>query len=187
MHESTLPCSEQTFPVFPLEAATVPRSISPEPQCVGGESQASGVPLTTSQVPNECSSGIPGAPDTLLALPAGQASSVPGLLMPLIPPQFQVEGPEGTHCRDTYQASNEIFLEEVLPEKGPTTGGIKIAILGENFPSTPLYVGFGDSWVRAVSKHLTLLFIINPKTYGRRGATPIHCDAIFLHLLRLVL
>ncbi len=116
-----------------------------------GESPASGVPQPTSQVPNECSSGTPGAPDALSALPARQGSSVPDLLMPLMPSQFRVQGPEGTHSRGTRQASSEIFLEEVLPEKGPTTGGIRIAILGENFPSTPLYVGFGDSWVRAVS------------------------------------
>ena len=70
--------------------------------------------------------------------------------MPLIPSQLRLEEPEGTRSRNTYQAPNEIFLV-VLPEKGPTTGGIRIAILGENFPSTPLFVGFGDRWVRAAS------------------------------------
>ena len=147
-HASTLPCNEQTFPVFPLEAATVPRPTSPEPQCGHGESQAC---QPTSQVPNESSSGTPGAPDALSALPPGQGRSVPDLRMPLMPSQLPVEESECTHSRDTYQAPNEIFLEEVFPEKGPTTGGIKIAVLGENFPATPLFVGFGDRWVRAVS------------------------------------
>ena len=147
---STLPCSEQTSPVFPLEAATAPRPTSPEPQCGCGESQASGVPRPTSQVPNESSSGTYGAPDALSALPLGQGCNVPDLRMPLTPSQLRLEEPEGTRSRNTYQAPNEIFLV-VLPEKGPTTGGIRIAILGENFPSTPLFVGFGDRWVRAAS------------------------------------
>jgi len=45
----------------------------------------------------------------------------------------------------------ETFIEEVSPERGPVTGGINIIILGENFPSTPLYVAFGNNWARAVS------------------------------------
>ena len=72
--------------------------------------------------------------------------------MPLTTSQLQVEEPEGTYGGDTNRAPNEIFLEEILPEKGPMTGGIPIAIFGENFPSTPLYVVFGDNWVRAVSQ-----------------------------------
>ena len=71
--------------------------------------------------------------------------------MPLTTPQLNTEEPEDTHSGDTNQALNEVFLEEVLPEKGPTTGGVHIAIFGENFPSIPLYVAFGDNWVRAVS------------------------------------
>ena len=49
------------------------------------------------------------------------------------------------------QNTDETLLEEVDPEKGPTTGGIRVALFGENFPAVPLYVGFGDNWVRAVS------------------------------------
>ena len=80
--------------------------------------------------------------------------SIPNLFMPLTAPQLNVEEPEDTHSGDTNQALSKVFLEEVLPEKGPTTGGIHIALFGENFPSTPstpLYVAFGDNWVRAVS------------------------------------
>jgi len=43
------------------------------------------------------------------------------------------------------------FMEEVSPERGPARGGMHITIFGENFPSTPLFVAFGNNWVRAVS------------------------------------
>jgi hypothetical protein len=76
--------------------------------------------------------------------------------MPLTTSQLQGEEPEGTHNGDTSQAPNEILLEEVLPERSPTAGGIHVAIFGENFPSTPLYVVFGDNWVRAVSQNWML-------------------------------
>jgi hypothetical protein len=151
-HASALPRSEQTLPVLPLEAVTVPGSISVEPQGAHGVRQASGVHQPTSQISNESTSGTSGVHDTLSALPSGQGSNVPNLLMPLMASQLQVEEPEGTRSRDTNQTPNETFLEEVLPERGPTTGGIHVAIFGENFPSTPLYVAFGDNWVRAVSQ-----------------------------------
>ena len=130
---------------------TITRSISIEPQYGRGLSQTSGVPPHSSQVSNESSSGTSGVHDAPSTLHSGQEGSVPNLLMPLTTPPLNVEEPEDTHSGDTNQALSEVFLEEVLPEKGPTTGGIHIAIFGENFPSTPLYVGFGDNWVRAVS------------------------------------
>lgn len=71
--------------------------------------------------------------------------------MPLTTPQLSVEEPEGTRSEDTDQASDEIFLEAVVPETGPMAGGIRIVLLGKNFPSTPLHVRFGDNWARAVS------------------------------------
>ena len=85
------------------------------------------------------------------------AATAPGLTSPK--PQREhgesqapgVPQPEGTHSNDTYQARNKIFLRDVHPEKGPTTGGTKIVILGKHFPSTPLYVVFGGNWIRAVS------------------------------------
>ena len=150
-HTGAASCSERTLPVLPLQPVSIAGSISIEPQCGRGKSQASGGPLHSSQISNEGSSGTSGVHDAPSALHAGQGSSVPNLLMPLTTPQVNVEGPEDTHSGDTNQVLNEIFLEEVLPEKGPTTGGIHIAIFGENFPSTPLYVAFGDNWVRAVS------------------------------------
>jgi len=42
-------------------------------------------------------------------------------------------------------------VEEASPEKGPTTGGTRIAILGRGFPCIPLYVRFGGASTRAVS------------------------------------
>jgi len=151
-HANTLLCSEQTLPVLPLEPVMALESISIEPQGGRGVSQASRIHQSTSHISNESSSGTSGVPDTLSALNPGQGSSVHNLLMPLTTPQLQVEEPEGIHSGDASQVPNEIFLEEVVPEKGPITGGIHIIILGENFPSTPLHVAFGDNWVRAVSQ-----------------------------------
>ena len=144
-HAGAVSCSEHTLPVLPLQPVTILGSISVEPQCGRGASQASGVPIHTSQISNKSSSGTSGVPDAPSALHSGQGSSVPNLLMPLMTSQIRVGEPEGTY------SPNEIFLEEVLPEKGPTTGGIHIVIFGDNFPSTPLYVAFGENWVRAVS------------------------------------
>ena len=62
-----------------------------------------------------------------------------------------MESPSHARSEDLNQVTDETLLEEVDPEKGPMTGGIRIALFGENFPAVPLYVGFGDNWVRAVS------------------------------------
>ena len=45
-------------------------------------------------------------------------------------------------------------VEEVSPDKGPTTGGVRIIILGNNFPSVRLYVRFGDIITCTVSEAL---------------------------------
>ena len=46
------------------------------------------------------------------------------------------------------------YIEEVAPEKGPLTGGMRIYIIGDNFPENDhLYVRFGNSFARAVSVH----------------------------------
>jgi hypothetical protein len=130
---------------------TVFGSVTVEPQCGSGVNKASEVPQPTSQISNESSSGTSGVPDVPSALPSGQGSSIHDLRMPLGTPQLQVEEPQGTHHGGTNQAPNEIVLEEVVPEKGPMTGGKHIIMLGENFPATPLYAAFGDKWVRVVS------------------------------------
>lgn len=150
-HAGAVSCSEQILPVLPPQPVTIPGSILGEPQCSRGVGQAAGVPIHTSQISSEGSSGTSGVPDAPSALHSGQGSSVPNLIMPLTTSQLRVEEPEGTRSGDTNQAPSEIFLEEVLPDNGPTTGGIPIAIFGENFPPTQLYVAFGNNWVRAVS------------------------------------
>ena len=45
-------------------------------------------------------------------------------------------------------------VEEVVPHKGPTTGGVPIIILGNNFPSVRLYVRFGSFITCTVSEAL---------------------------------
>ena len=152
IHTGAVSCSEQTPPGLPPQPVTIPGSISVEPQCGRGVGQASEAPIHTSQISSESSSGTSGVPDAPSALHSGQESSVPNLLMPLTTSHLRVEEPEGTRNGDTNQAPSEIFLELVIPDNGPTTGGIHIAIFGENFPPTPLYVAFGNNWVRAVSR-----------------------------------
>ena len=46
----------------------------------------------------------------------------------------------------------DLVIEGVFPDRGPTTGGPKICILGSNFPTSqmPLYASFGDNFARAV-------------------------------------
>ena len=53
---------------------------------------------------------------------------------------------------DLTELSTEV--EEVVPHKGPTTGGVSIIILGFNFPSAPLYIRFGGFITRTVSEAL---------------------------------
>ena len=45
-------------------------------------------------------------------------------------------------------------VEEVSPDKGPTTGGLRIIILGYNFPLVRLYARFGDIITCTVSEIL---------------------------------
>ncbi len=45
-----------------------------------------------------------------------------------------------------------LVIERVYPNRGPTTGGPEICILGSNFPTDqmPLYASFGDNFARVV-------------------------------------
>ena len=45
-------------------------------------------------------------------------------------------------------------VEEVSPDRGPTTGGVRIIILGKNFPSGWLYARFGKFVTCTVSEAL---------------------------------
>ena len=53
---------------------------------------------------------------------------------------------------DPTEASTEV--EEVWPDRGPTTGGVPLMIIGNNFPSVRFYIRFGDSITCAVSEAL---------------------------------
>ena len=57
-----------------------------------------------------------------------------------------------------------------------------MVLFGERFPAFPLYVGFGDKWVRAVSyARYHYPFRIDPKICDRGGTMPVFCDAVSLH------
>jgi hypothetical protein len=172
--------NEQHLSVTPLDVAPAPNgSTSGEPQCYRNVNQPSGVPETTSHVLSESSSGTSGAPNAPSVIPSGQGSSAPYMPIPSDLSRSQNELPVRTCSEGINQTAEETFLEEVVPAKGPMIGGIPIIILGENFPAVPLYVGFGNNWVRAVSRaRYRSSYINNHKIYGRNDATPVHCDVL---------
>ena len=66
--------------------------------------------------------------------------------------------PGGQHrtARTRTSSPNDApYIEEVAPGKGPVTGGLRVYIIGDNFPENDhLYVRFGDAFARAVSAHI---------------------------------
>ena len=138
-----------------------------EPHC-GHTSQGSRVPEATLRIPNQ-GPGVSRPLNPSSAVPSGQGGSA------LDP----IESPPHTQNEDINQNTSDILLEEVVPEKGPMTGGIGIALFGENFPAVPLYVGFGDNWVPAVSHtRYHYPFWFDPKICGRADAMPVLCDVV---------
>ena len=113
--------------------------------------QFSRVPEATSQMLSQNSSGIPRPRNTSSAVPSGQGPSIPDVSTPPEASRLQMELLENTRNDGVNQNTGETLLEEMVPGKGPTTGRVDIVLFGENFPSGPLYVGFGDNWTRAVS------------------------------------
>ena len=93
-------------------------------------------------------SGISRSLNTTLAVPSGQGASAPDISALS---ETRIEPPAHTRGEGINQDTGETLLKEVLPGRGPTTGGKRVVLFGENFPAVPLYVGFGDNWVRAVS------------------------------------
>ena len=149
---SATPIGEQIPPVMSRENAPVPRSLGPtsgEPHC--GMNQSSRVPAATSQMLSQNSSDIPRPLNTSSAVPSGQGASIPDVSTPSEASRLQMESPANTRNEGINQNTGETLLEEVVPGKGRTTGKVDIVLFGENFPSGPLYVGFGDNWTRAVS------------------------------------
>ena len=174
------PHGEQILPGTSYASASVPRFTLDEPPCGHSTSQGSRVPEATLQIPNQ-SPGASRPPNPSSAVPSGQGGSPPDIFIPSETPQFPTESPAHTRNEGINQNTDEILLEDVVPEKGPMTGGIGIALFGENFPDAPLYAGFGDNWVRAVSHtRYHYPFWIDPKICGSAGAMPVLCDAVSL-------
>ena len=142
------PDEEQAFLVNPPVTLLAHQLLgsSSEPQCGRSVNQAPRIPEANSQVLSASSSGTSGAPNTPLSMLSGQGGSAPETSRP------QIGAPAQARNESINQIAGDTFLEEVVPEKGPMAGGIPIVIFGENFPAVPLYVGFGDNWVRAVSR-----------------------------------
>ena len=129
------------------ENVSVPRSLGP----TRSMNQSSRVPEATSQMLGQNSSGIPWPLNTSSAVPLGQGPSIPDVSTPSEASRLQMESPANNRNEGINQNTGETLLEEVVPGRGPTTGMVDIVLLGENFPSAPLYVGFGGNWTRAVS------------------------------------
>ena len=145
---------EQILPVVSREDASVPRSLGPtsdEPHCGRSMDQSSRVPEATAQRLSQSSSGRSRPPNAPSAVPLGQGVGAPGISTPPETSQLHIEPPAHTRYEGTSQNVGGTLLEEVVPEKGPTTGRTQIVLFGENFPAVPLYVRFGDNWARAVS------------------------------------
>ena len=145
---------EQILPVTSCDNASAPRSLEPtssEPHCGRSVNQSSRIPEATSQMLSQSSSGRSRPLDASSAVPLGQGVGAPGISTPSETSQLQIESPAHTRNEGTSQNVSGTLLEEVVPEKGPTTGRTQIVLFGENFPAVPLYVRFGDNWARAVS------------------------------------
>jgi len=151
---SAPPHGEQIPPVMPCEYASIPSSLGPTsdgPHYGRGINQPSSVPEATSQMLSQNSSGTSQVPNTSPAVLSGQETSAPDISTPSEASRLQAESPVHTRHECVNQITGETLLEEVIPDKGPTTGRIQIILCGERFPAGPLYVLFGDNWARAVS------------------------------------
>ena len=143
---------------------TAPRDmlVDPAPHQILGVSGAS-VPrnrnsarATAPMSPNPISSGTSMA-DNLQSLSSSSSNQQNGVVDP------QGSQPSGSFHRsygagasvnahDVETTGDELpEVEEASPEKGPTTGGTRVTILGSGFPRIPLYVRFEDAVTRAVS------------------------------------
>ena len=142
---------EQIRALMPCAIASVLEPTSGEPHCGRGIHQSSRVPEATSQMLSQDSSGTSRGHNTSSAMPSGQGGSAPGISIPSDTSQSPIISPAHTRNEGIDQIEGEALLEEVVPQKGPTTGGIHICLWGQNFPTVPIFVRFGDNCVRAVS------------------------------------
>ena len=88
-----------------------------------------------------------------------------------------LENPPAEDEADPTELPTEV--EEVVPHKGPTTGGVSIIILGFNFPSAPLYIRFGGFITRTVSEALRWVGDWTECLRCRLGGTKLLCGAFF--------
>ena len=159
------PFGEQIPPVISSGNVSIPHSLGStlgEAQDRCGINRASGVPNVTSQTLDQSFLGISGV-----------------ISVPTIPLE---QGGINSIVEET-------LLEEVIPGDGPMSGGIRIAILGKNFPNNiPLYARFGNNLAKAVShaRYESTYTNLGPKNiYCRRGETSIHYTAVSLgHLIQ---
>ena len=146
---------EQILPAMSCQDASSPRSLGPtpgEPHCgLSSIIQSSRVPETTTQMLSQDSSGTSRALNTPSAVPSGQGARSPDMSTPSESSQLQIESPAHTRSEGMNQNTGETLLEEVVSGRGPTTGGIQVFLVGENFPARRLYVRFGENWARTVS------------------------------------
>ena len=149
---SAAQAGEQILPVMSSENASVPGPTSDEAHGGRSVNQSSRIPEATSQMLSQSSSGTsrPLNASSLVPL-GGQGAGAPDISTPPETPQLEIESPAHTRNESISQNMAQTLLHEVVPEKGPTTGGICVALFGENIPAVPLYVCFGEKWVRAVS------------------------------------
>jgi hypothetical protein len=111
---------------------------------------------TTSTITNPISSGTSAADDLLSSSWSSQRNDV---LDPWQQPSGPSHPPYGTTASANSlgaETAGEDLPEigQVVPGKGPTTGGSPVVILGHAFPCMPLYVRFGDAVTRAVGSGL---------------------------------
>jgi hypothetical protein len=73
------------------------------------------------------------------------------------------------------------YIEGVTPDKGPTSGGLRVVVVGDNFPSGPIYLRFGGASARAVSNHsskMHILPILNFACQYRLDEIRVRCTVI---------
>jgi hypothetical protein len=80
------------------------------------------------------------------------------ILRPSHPPPFGVGSRKN---RQQLEASDQALLQKVVPIEGPTQGGVKIVLIGTNFPTGPtiIYARFGSTVAPTVS-HSMLLHLV---------------------------
>jgi len=140
-----------------LLTATSQPQLLPEPQqrldWASSDSPSTRLPDTVATTTNSTSSGTLATADASLSSAEANGSY-----------SLTSNGSDQQRARDSQPqpleettAEDETQLAERAPEivmvsleRGPMTGGVRVCIVGTGFPSTRLYVGFGDAFTPAV-------------------------------------